>query len=90
MEVKSYLTVLSLFTPKAVSRFRKERCAVSQLAREGRTLTDEFYEIVFSDYGRGQGMFLSSCWCREKDSNPRPLPYQGNALPLSYHGVLCA
>ena len=25
-------------------------------------------------------------WCPQKDSNFRPLPYQGSALPLSYVG----
>ncbi len=26
-------------------------------------------------------------WSRWRDLNPRPLPYQGSALPLSYIGV---
>ncbi len=33
--------------------------------------------------------FLSSLefLCPRRDLNPRPLPYQGSALPLSYKGV---
>src|SRR5512147_2016970 len=27
-------------------------------------------------------------WCRGVESNHRPRPYQGRALPLSYHGSL--
>ena len=27
-------------------------------------------------------------WCRGGESNTRPIPLQGNALPLSYHGIL--
>ena len=29
-------------------------------------------------------------WCRRKESNLRPRPYQGRALPLSYGGTGCA
>ena len=29
-------------------------------------------------------------WCRRKESNFRPRPYQGRALPLSYGGTGCA
>ena len=28
-------------------------------------------------------------WSRWRDLNPRPLPYQGSALPLSYIGNVC-
>ena len=28
----------------------------------------------------------TSCSCPRRDLNPRPLPYQGSALPLSYQG----
>jgi hypothetical protein len=30
---------------------------------------------------------LTSEWCRRGESNPRPQPYQGCALPLSYGGL---
>ena len=29
-------------------------------------------------------------WCPWRESDPRPLPYQGSALPLSHMGNLCA
>ena len=29
-------------------------------------------------------------WSRGWESNPRPLPYQGRALPLCYHGVVAS
>ncbi len=28
--------------------------------------------------------FSGNFWCCRRDSNSRPLPYQGSALPLSY------
>ena len=30
---------------------------------------------------------MGSLWSRWRDLNPRPLPYQGSALPLSYIGI---
>src|SRR5690606_13970526 len=29
-------------------------------------------------------------WCPRRESDPRPLPYQGSALPLSHLGEFCA
>ncbi|MDB5161292.1 MAG: hypothetical protein JWO96_672 [Candidatus Saccharibacteria bacterium] len=29
---------------------------------------------------------VRSKWSRDRDLNPRPPPYHGGALPLSYHG----
>ena len=31
--------------------------------------------------------FLAKCWSGRRDSNPRPRPWQGRALPLSYTRV---
>ncbi len=31
---------------------------------------------------------MPSDWSRWRELNPRPLPYQGSALPLSYNGTL--
>ncbi len=36
------------------------------------------------------GGFVGKRWCREEESNLRPRPYQGRALPLSYRGVIRA
>jgi hypothetical protein len=33
-------------------------------------------------------LYISS-WSPDRDLNPRPLPYHGSALPLSYQGVIC-
>gem|GEM_PF-2673825 len=30
---------------------------------------------------------ISASWCPWRESDPRPLPYQGSALPLSHMGV---
>ena len=35
----------------------------------------------------GHGPVRKREWCPQKDSNFRPLPYQGSALPLSYVGA---
>jgi hypothetical protein len=32
-----------------------------------------------------ENALIGGQWCCERDSNSRPLPYQGSALPLSYH-----
>ncbi len=32
--------------------------------------------------------YLKVFWSRWRDLNPRPLPYQGSALPLSYIGKM--
>ncbi len=34
------------------------------------------------------GPFAYRRWCRRGESNPRPQPYQGCALPLSYGGQI--
>ena len=36
---------------------------------------------------RQEGTETAKSWCCERGLNSRPLPYQGSALPLSYHSA---
>ena len=53
--------------------------ALTQSEKELKLKKDASWRLMVS-YGRG---FL----CPRRDLNPRPLPYQGSALPLSYKGL---
>ena len=37
--------------------------------------------------GEGSDQSKAEIWCRERELNSRPHPYQGCALPLSYRGI---
>ena len=43
---------------------------------------------LWTQWGSGKGpAFRGEGWSGRRDSNPRPLPWQGSALPLSYSRV---
>ncbi|EGE57262.1 hypothetical protein RHECNPAF_4460032 [Rhizobium etli CNPAF512] len=56
---------------------------------EGLATVDSPFGTRLSSVSRGQSAFISSAlhwenWSGRRDSNPRPQPWQGCALPLSY------